>query len=315
MTDTEAHSGVKLSVIVAVVSDTTDRKYDLSYLVGCLDALMGQEDPPPMEILVPYPSSALEFESLKGKYPQVIFLPINDLKSYQTREMGREHHDELRARGLAAAQGEIIGLLEDHALPDPLWCNQVVQAHLQNYAAVGGAIENDVDRLLNWAVYYCDFGKYQNPVPAGETSYASDANVSYKRSALFAIYSVWKDAFHETVVNWELISRGEKLALSPTIIVYQHRKNLRLGGSLKERFIWGQSYAQTRSKLISLPKRVFYAAISPVLPVILFLRTSIIISKKRRNLGILLKSSPLIIILQACWSMGELWGYLGLRST
>ena len=86
-------------------------------------------------------------------------------------------------------------LLEDHARPDAHWAANVVAAHRQTHAAVGGAIENGIDRALNWAVYYCDFGKYQNPVPAGETPFASDANTTYKRAELESVRSVWGDAF------------------------------------------------------------------------------------------------------------------------
>ena len=78
-------------------------------------------------------------------------------------------------------------------------------------------------------MYFCDFGKYQNPVPAGETAFASDANVAYKRSALDAIKPVWKEKFHETSVNWALREHGGKLVLSPDMVLYQHRLGLRLG--------------------------------------------------------------------------------------
>ena len=73
---------------------------------------------------------------------------------------------------------------------------------------MGGAIENSIDRPLNWAVYFCDFLRYQTPLPDGESALASDANVSYKRTALQAIQPVWRDVFHETSVNAALRARG-----------------------------------------------------------------------------------------------------------
>jgi hypothetical protein len=138
----------------------------------------------------------------------------------------------------------------------------------------------------------------------------SDANVSYKRSALGSIRPVWQEIFHETAVNWALTSRGETLALSPNIIVYQHRSNLRLGSALKERFIWGRSYAATRSKLISGAKRMIYAALSPVLPGVLLLRMTVNVMKKGRCVGAFLKAFPLTVLLTVSWSLGELVGYL-----
>jgi hypothetical protein len=302
-----------LSVVVAIVSDTTGTRADVSHLEGNLEALSRQIDPPPMEIVVPYHAQVEGIEKLKLRFPNVVFLRIDDLKTYSGRGGSREHHDELRARGLAAAQGEIIGLLEDHARPDSNWCMRMVDAHRQSYAAVGGAIENGIDRPLNWAVYFCDFGKYQNPVAMGESSFISDANVSYKRSELESVRPVWQESFHETTVNWELSSRGKKLALSPSIVVYQHRSDLRLGSALKERYIWGRSYAATRSHLLSGAKRIIYAILTPMLPVVLLLRMSVNVIKKRRLIGSFLKALPLTAMLLVCWSSGEFIGYVTAR--
>jgi Glycosyl transferase family 2 len=299
-----------LSVVVVIVSDTTDSRSDVSHLAPCLEALSQQVDAPPMEIIVPYHGNVSGMELIKAQYPDVVFIAANDLKTYTGHGGSREHHDELRARGLAVARGEIIGLLEDHARPDPRWCARMVEAHQQTYAAVGGAIENGIDRPLNWAVYFCDFGKYQNPLPAGESLFVSDANVSYKRSALESIRSTWQETFHETAVNWTLVSRGEKLALSPKIIVYQNRGSLRLGNALKERFIWGRSYAATRATLAGGFKRAIYAALSPVLPLILLGRMAANVLKKRRCIGAFLKALPLTAALTVSWSLGELTGYL-----
>jgi Glycosyl transferase family 2 len=299
-----------LSVVVAIVSDTTDSRSDASHLDSCLHALSQQIDAPSMEIIVPYHGNVSGIESMKAQYSNVVFIAVNDLKTYPAQGGSREHHDELRARGLAVARGEIIGLLEDHGRPDPHWCARMVEAHQQTYAAVGGAIENGIDRPLNWAVYFCDFGKYQNPLPAVESLFVSDANVSYKRSALESIRSTWQETFHETAVNWALASRGEKLALSPKIIVYQNRGSLRLGNALKERFIWGRSYAATRGTLAGGSKRAIYAALSPVLPLILLGRMSVNVFKKRRCIGAFVKALPLTAALTVSWSSGELTGYL-----
>ncbi len=304
---------LSLSVVVAIVSDTTEARGDVSHLTESLQALSRQSNPP-MEIIVPYHSQIDGIERLRQQFPEVVFIPVNDLRTYSGQGGSREHHDELRARGLAVARGTIIGLLEDHARPAQDWCARMVEAHQRQFAAVGGAIENGIDRSLNWAVYFCDFGKYQNPLSAGESSFVSDANVSYKRSALEGVRSTWQEAFHETAVNWALTARGEKLALSPDIIVYQHRTRLRLGPALRERFIWGRSYAAARSKLVSRGKRLAYAALSPLLPGVLLLRMAVNVMKKRRCVGAFLRALPLTAILTMSWSLGELAGYVTLRA-
>ncbi len=310
MNKTNSTDAVKLSVVVAIVSDTTDSRCNVSHLEGCLEALTQQLDPPSIEIIVPYHQHVEGIEGVKHRFPDVVFTPAKNLTTYTGRGGSREHHDELRARGLAIARGEIVGLIEDHGRPDPYWCARVVEAHRQNYAAVGGAMENGIDRPLNWAVYFCDFGKYQNPAPEGESPFVSDANVSYKRSTLESIRPTWQEIFQESTVNRALTSRGEKLALSPTIIVYQQRLHLRFSSALKERFIWGRSYATSRSKLLSKSKRLIYAALTPVLPGVLLLRMAVNVLKKRRCFSDFLKALPLTVMLTLSWSCGELVAYL-----
>ncbi|MCI0591197.1 MAG: hypothetical protein L0Y67_06305 [Gammaproteobacteria bacterium] len=303
-----------LSVVVVIVSDTTDARCDVAHLAGNLQALTQQLDPPPMEIIVPYHPPVEGIEELKSRFPDVVFIAVENHRTITRSGGSREHHDKLRAHGLAFARGEIIGLLEDHARPDSHWCARMVEAHRRDYAAVGGAIENGVDRPLNWAVYFCDFGRYQNPVPAGESAFASDANITYKRSTLMSIRPIWQEIFHETAVNGALRSQGEKLALSAEAIVFQHRGGLRLSSALRERFIWGRSYAATRSKILDGAKRMVYAALSPLLPGILLFRMTVNIAKKGRCIGAFLKALPLTAMLTVSWSLGELVGYVTARA-
>lgn len=266
-----------------------------------------------MEIIVPHRLEVDGIEDARKRFPDAVFIPVADLHLSSEGVGGREHHDVLRARGMTAARGDVIGLLEDHARPDEQWCANVVAAHREGYAAIGGAIENGVDRALNWAVYYCDFGRYQNPLPSGESSFASDANVTYKRSALEPIRATWERSFREIVVNGALMSRGEKVALDPTIVVYQNRQHLRLGPALRERFVWGRSYATTRSVLLRDSARLVYAALSPALPGILLLRMAMTAWKRRRHFRKFLRALPLTVALVMVWSLGEAVGYLTAR--
>jgi hypothetical protein len=298
-----------LSVVVAIVSDTTERP-DASHLEPCLAALQQQEGAPPLEIIVPYHPAVTGIDAVRRQYPDVRFLEVRDLKTYTGHSGSREHHDELRARGLALARGDIIALIEDHGIAAPDWCARLLEAHRQPVAAVGGAIENGVDRPLNWAVFFCDFLRYQNPLPAGESSIASDANVAYKRAALQPIRPIWNEIFHEASVHAALLARGRKLALAPAAILHQHRRSLRAAAALKERFVWGRSFAATRAGLAGTPQRIFWAFFSPLLPVLMMTRMTVMAARKRRTLGAFMKALPLTLALIVSWSCGELTGYL-----
>ncbi len=223
----------------------------------------------------------------------------------------REHHDILRAIGLRLATAPIIALIEDHGTPAAGWCQALLAAHRKSDAAViGGAVENGMDRFLNWAVYYCDFGRYQNPVPDHEVEFASDSNVSYKRESLMNVKAQWYDAFHETSVNWELRRRGGKLRLDPGMVVYQTRRALHFGPALKERFVWGRSFAGTRAAEVSGFRRLIFATLSFALPLLLTTRIILQGINKRGHLGKLLSVLPLILFLQIFWAAGEFVGYV-----
>jgi hypothetical protein len=299
-------------VVVVVVSDTVGRSAGLAPLARCLEALERQSDAPETEVIVPYlprDEEARELPHLAQRFPRVHFLAVRDIPS--PTGASREHHDALRSRGLAAARGEIVALLEDHARPDPRWSSRVVEAHRSPHAAIGGAIENDIDRPLNWAVYFCDFYRYLNPVPAGRADGASDANVSFKRHSLEAIRPVWHGSFHEPAVNAALNERGETLALSPDIVVVQHREELRPVEALVERFVWGRSYAATRSATATGGQRLFLVALSsPALPLLLMLRMASTVADRGRLGRPFLRALPWITLLTTSWSLGELAGYV-----
>jgi len=303
----EASPAPVLSVVISIASDTTEAR-SAAALESALEALAHQLDPPSMEVLVPYRPPLDGIEAIQNRFPHVQLLPVTGLPS-APEPGGREHHDELRASAVSAARGRIIGLLEDHERADPRWSAAVVEAHRRRFAVIGGAIENAIDRPLNWAVYFCDFARYQNPVPDGQARFASDVNVSYKRSALESVRSVWRQRFSEQEVHAALLVQGEKLALSPRIVVYQHRSGLRLAASLRERFIWGRSYAAGRCRLIAPATRAALVLLCPALPALLLLRLAAGVFRKRRCRLAFLRALPLTLLQLISWSCGEWTGY------
>ena len=299
-----------LSVVVVIISDTTAARAQSNDLAQCIEALQQQVGAPTTEVIVPYHENTDGIRALEARFPHVRFIAVSDPVIAARRAGSREHHDALRAHGLALARGTFVALLEDQGRPDVGWSANIVVAHRGDQAAVGGAIENGIDRPLNWAVYYCDFARYQNPVSAGETRFASDANTSYKRSALESVRSLWQQSFREIVVNDALLAAGKKVTLDPGIVVYQHRSDLTLRDALYERFVWGRSYAATRCALLSPSRRLIYAALSPLLPLIIMQRMAATAWKRRRHFGKFCSAAPLIALLTCSWSVGECVGYL-----
>jgi len=296
----------ELSVVVALISAKPDD------LRRCLAALHDQRTPVDREILVPYDEAAAAVVGLADEFPEVTFLPAERSRTIVQRGgLVREHHDSLRTVGIRHAKGRAIALTEDHAHVSPDWCAAMLAA-LDRYpraGAVGGAVDCDSDSAVNWAVYFGDFGRYQSPVPEGPAEFVSDANVAYRAEALREVGDGWREDYHETIVHWALARAGWELVMTPEVLVWQRRGKLGFGASLLERFVWGKSFAGGRCHDLSAAKRIVFALLSPVIPFLFCWRGWKIASSRgrgRRFLAVL----PVFFLLQCCWALGELAGYV-----
>jgi hypothetical protein len=304
----------RLSVVVVVTGDTLEPHCETVDLGHCLDALLQQAQPAALEIIVPYHAGVGGISELSQRFPSVNFVRLAELRTRSRQGGSREHHDEMRACGVAAAQAAIIACLEDHVRPAPDWAEKLLAAHRQPFAAIGGAIENAVDRPLNWAVYFCDLGKYQNPVLAGESAYASTVNIAYKRSALEAVCPVWQDSFNETRVHAALAGRGEKLALAPDVVVFHARSGQRLARAMREFLVWGRSYGRVRARLLGVRQTVTLTLSAPLIPALLLARMATRVVQRGRARWAFVRALPYTFLLACAWSAGETAGYAdGLR--
>jgi hypothetical protein len=202
-----------------------------------------------------------------------------------------------------------VALLEDHVRPDPGWISAAQEVHRTAFAGIGGAIENGIHRTLNWATYFADLGRYHNPLPAGESGYASLVNISYKRNRLNLVHNVWKRRFHEAEVHGALLALGERLAMSSEPVVRQYRPDVEFSESLREFFIWGRSFGGARARGASAGKRIFYACLTPLVPAVLLFRSGLDTARKRRLMWPWVKSLPIGVALTCAWAAGELAGY------
>lgn len=292
-----------LSIVITIVSGAR-------HLENCLAALVRQQDCDPalLEVIVPHDEHDIGIPGLRAKYPGVRFEPVA-LSVDAPPGLCHQHFDELRAAGLRLAQGRILALLEDHEIPAQDWCKQMLAAHEDPYAAVGGAVENDIQKPVNQAVCFFDFGRYQLPLSAGFSRFLTDVNVGYKREAFDKIRHVWNERFHEPQVHQALLDNGEKLWLTPDVIVYQHRQGLALARAVRERFIWGRYFAGKRIEQSGLPARAVFCILSVAVPAVILVKMFRNVMARQRLVGVFLKVLPVTLVLVLCWSLGEFTGY------
>jgi hypothetical protein len=297
-----------LSVIVTIV-DGGD------VLRNFLNALAHQQDPPPLQILLPYDSSIPETAALQPQFPQVTFIDMGvtkTIRSIDTAAGQHELYDRRRAAGLARATGTLIGILEDRAPPRSDWARNVIRLHSQPYGVIGGAIECAPTDTLNWAFYVCDFSRYGLPFESGPRRWVSDVNVSYKRKMMDDTRHIWNERFNEAMVHWALLERGETLYLSSELVVDYKTPYTSLRGVLPERFHWGRLFGHVRAKKMNLPARLGHIVLGPLIPVVLFFRHAMTQTAKG-NFWRFLRAAPTVAALLAGWTSGEIWGYITKR--
>jgi hypothetical protein len=298
---------MRLSVVVTIVDGG-------AALERCVAALLAQQDAPAIDVILPFDDTAARDVAFAAALPAVRLVPLGAVGPLRQSRCGLSQHalyDWRRAAGVAAARGDVVALVEDRAIPRVDWAAAIARLHReQSSGAIGGAVENADAGTLNWAVYFCDFGRYQLPFSPGAATAASDVNVSYKRSVLDSIRSVWIDGFHEPTVHAELVRRGAGMFRSPDVVVYQARGPLHLGALCRERVVAGRRYASIRSTGMSRPSRLARILATPLLPFVLVCRTLRDRLKRDRSIGRFAAALPAVLLLLSAWSLGEAIGYV-----
>jgi len=262
-----------------------------------------------VEVIVPHDALTWIDGPVAAEHPAVRWMDVGDEVRRRGLTRGsHERHHLFRAAGLAAARGDIVAMIEDDACPADDWAAQILAAHQRPDAVIGGAVENGGRGLLGWANYFCDYWRYQQPLPSGSSSWVTDGNAAYKRRELEEIRPLWERAFHEPVVHAALRARGLGMSLDAGIVVVQHRQ-CGSGLVLKRRLAWAWSYAAVRARGWPAWKRAAMASLSLGLPLLRIGRMVIGTIRRRRNVGRVLAALPLVCVLELLWAAGEAGAY------
>jgi hypothetical protein len=302
---------IALSVVVTVVGGR-------DFLRRCLSRLAPQIEGKPIEVFVPYDSTANSIHELNKDFPQVIFLDMGVIKTNArpgTQAATHEIYDCRTAKGLTTARGKVLALLQDCGAPDPDWCDQVLEAHRLPHGVIGGAVEHEGRGVLNWAVYFLDFGLYQLPLFEGPSGNLTDVNVSYKREVLDSVNGLWADRYKEATVNRTLAKKGVVQWLRPQIVVRQDCGKLLFSQVAIERFYWGRLLGSLRAQEVPFLFRLFYITLSPAIPLLLIGRTARKVFAARRNRARFLQSLPQFVAIGLFRCAGEFVGWLTARES
>jgi len=216
----------------------------------------------------------------------------------------------LRHRGVMAARGDLIAILEDHVDVDPNWAATIFQVMADpEVAAVGGKVEAGQEGWVNWGVFLADYARYIGPVAEGDHADLPGNNIAYRREALLAHAEALAEGKWESWVNERLATEGRRL-VSTNRMVVRHCKHFRLSEFLRLRWHFGRSYAGMRISSLGPLKRAVYGAGSTILPLLLTVRATRLISSRDVSKARLAKSWPLIALVMTVGAAGECVGYI-----
>lgn len=285
-------SRAALSVVVPSVNGIGD-------LDGVLQALQAQGAPSALEIIVVDRLGDEVREHVRRKFPRVRVIPV---PQYTTIP-------QMRAAGFAACTADAVAVIEDHVIVPKGWSDALLGALNGTRRVVAGSVENAAtERLSDWAAFLCEYSHCINPLPSGPTTWLTGNNVVYPRSLLNEFRDVIAEGAWENRLHDAMRAAGVTLVCHPEIAV-GHKKSFGVGEYLSQRYLYARSYAGARVKGRSLGPRLAYAAAAAALPPLLLWRTVSRVVSKRRHMGHLVRSLPLLGLFVCAWAAGEVVGY------
>ncbi len=219
----------------------------------------------------------------------------------------------IKGAAIREAQGEFIAILDPVDVADPNWVEEILAAFEDpDVCAVGGSVLlANTSSASNTAAYLFEYGAFNPPIAAGDTSGDLPGNnVAYRRSALTEICAdiLAAEGFYKPLVHERLRARGERLTLRPTIRV-QHLTRYRFVSFAVRRFHYGRCFGALRIRRATIAGRMFYRAIAPLVAPVLVVRHLCRALSHPANRRLLRDAALALGGVCLFWGVGEWLGY------
>jgi predicted dehydrogenase len=215
-----------------------------------------------------------------------------------------------RGAGIRAARAPVVAFGEEHCFPAPTWAAALIEAHRDDYAAVGPAMHNaNPETIVSWADLLLGYGPWAAPVAKREADFLPGHNSSYKRTVLLE-YGHRLDTLMEaeTVLMWDLRAKGHRLLLEPTAQT-AHMNFGYWSSWVPAMFLNGRAFADTRAAGWPVLKRMAFVAASPAIPIVRLARTFAHARRLGRGAGFIARVVPTLGIGLVADGIGQMAGY------
>ena len=294
MTNSSLPASPTISIVIA-------SKVGESFIDRCLVSIKAEADKYGAETIIVTPENAPDAERIGREYPWVKLVAAP----------GVHEVPALRARGVKESKGDLIFVIEEHCDAGPDWIERGIAAHQQgNFAAVGGPIfDAEYDAASDWTTYFIEYNSAMPPFPKGEIDLLNDANIAYRRDVLMDHLDLLDAGYWPMALHPTLAEKGAKFYMDPEMVV-RHLGPWDYGYYLGQRYLFSRAFAGVRARAESLPKRIIYLLIAPLIPFVLLLRIARTVSAKGQHMGRFIKTIPWVFPALVVYVVGEWMGYL-----
>jgi GT2 family glycosyltransferase len=295
MTAAERDRSPLISVVIASVNG-------LPHIANCLTALLRQEGDIDHEIIIVDRCGERTGAAIRERFarPELHWIEGEPRASIP----------RLRAIGMARARGETLAILEDHCSVAPNWLQVIARARSEGHRVVGGAIANGaVDRVRDWAAFFCEYSAFMPPVPRGAVAALPGNNCAYERRLLDSLEQELYQEVWEYFLHARLRERGALFWSEPELVV-SHDKRFDIGYFLAQRYHYSRSFVTMRFRGWPRWKRLAYGCALPGLPPLLLARMARSIYEKKRHHKEFLRALPLTLLYLVAGAVGEAVGAL-----
>jgi hypothetical protein len=218
---------------------------------------------------------------------------------------------EAKAAGVRAAKAPLVAFVEDHSYPATGCAETFVKAHGRSgVAAVGPLVLNaNPSSAISWGCYLVFYGNWIKPLNRQKATHLPGNQSCYKRDLLMEYGERLSEMLEaESVLHWDLLSKGFRLHLEQEAVVYHLNFSL-IVPAIFEYYFASLVFAGNRARNWNSARKILYALGSPLLPVIRLSRILKDVYRSELEPRFFWRALVPMIIILGAGAIGEMLGY------